>query len=79
MDPGGKLWSIPIGASVPAYQHDFGCRDALIGGALAPEKGPARPRWRVCRFSQAEPSLGPIPTTGVRYGEAEEVHVRTIA
>jgi hypothetical protein len=42
---------------VPAEQHDFGCRDALIGGVPALKRIPARPRWRVCRFfaSRAEP------------------------
>jgi hypothetical protein len=32
MDLGGKLWSIGDWCLVPAEQHDFGCRNALIGG-----------------------------------------------
>jgi len=31
---------LPIGASVPAHQDDFGCRDALIASAVGPEKAP---------------------------------------
>jgi hypothetical protein len=31
-DPGGKLWSKTHWCLVPVFQHDFGCRDALIGG-----------------------------------------------
>jgi len=28
-----------VGAIVPVYQHDFGCRDVLIGGGPVLEKG----------------------------------------
>jgi hypothetical protein len=37
-DPGGKLWSITVWCLVPVFQHDFGCRDALIGGESALKK-----------------------------------------
>jgi hypothetical protein len=30
-----------LGAVVPADQHDFGCRDVLIGGGARLEKGQA--------------------------------------
>jgi transposase len=43
---------------VPVFQRDLGCCDALIGGEPGLAKGPARPRWRVWKFSPAEPSLG---------------------
>jgi hypothetical protein len=43
IDPGGKLWSRFGWCLVPVYQHDFGFRDVLIGGAWALKKAGATP------------------------------------
>lgn len=42
----------------PSLSMTSASREVLIGGGPALRKGPALPRWRVCMFSQAEPSLG---------------------
>jgi hypothetical protein len=49
-----------LGASVPACQHDFGCRDALIGGGRTLKKARPDPAGECAVLSQAEPSLGPF-------------------
>jgi len=43
---------------VPVYQHDFGGRDALIGGEPRLEKGWPDPAGESVVLSQAEPSPG---------------------
>jgi hypothetical protein len=43
---------------VPVYQHDFGCRDALIGGEPRLERGWPDPAGESVVLSQAEPSPG---------------------
>jgi len=58
VDRGGKLWSKPIWCLVPVFQRDFGCCDALIGGASALKKVGPTPLESLSFLSQAEPSLG---------------------
>ena len=41
---------------MPVLQHDFGCRDALIGGGQCLEKGRPDPAGESVVSSQAEPS-----------------------
>jgi hypothetical protein len=43
---------------VPVFQHDFGCRDALIGGDPALKKIRLDPAGESAFLSQAEPSPG---------------------
>jgi hypothetical protein len=56
-DPGGKLWSKPVWCLVPVFQHDFGCRDALIGGDPALKKAGSDPAGESVIYfaSRAEP------------------------
>ena len=53
---------ILLGAYVPADQHDFGCRDGLIGGGSALKKARPDPVGEFVDFGQAEPSLGLMQT-----------------
>src|SRR6266542_3162183 len=57
VDPGGKLWSRTVWCLVPVFQHDFGCCDALIGGASALKKVRPDPAGEsvVSFASRAEP------------------------
>src|ERR1035441_7671951 len=43
VDAGGKLWSTTVWCLVPAFQHDFGCCGALIGGEPALKKVRSEP------------------------------------
>jgi len=43
---------------VPVFQHDFGYRDALIGGEAVLKKAGSTPLESLSFLSQAEPSLG---------------------
>jgi hypothetical protein len=57
IDPGGKLWSRFGWCLVPVYQHDFGFRDVLIGGASALKKARRDPVGESVAFRKPSRAL----------------------
>jgi hypothetical protein len=57
IDPGGKLWSRFGWCLVPVFQHDFGCRDVLIGGEPALKKARRDPVGESVAFRKPSRAL----------------------